>query len=160
MKTINERGVTSLYHSSPAARAILNSIAAMPKQKETRLDVLEERLSDDKEVNRRNMVTVFKQLEDFGVGEFIPGRKGHPSRFVWHVDSVNISTLDVAPLPHHREEMRTAQPAAEGHSTSFLITHRFQLRQDLAVTFLLPADISAAEALRLSNFIQTLPFGA
>jgi hypothetical protein len=39
-----------------------------------------------------------------------------------------------------------------------LLEHRFRLRPDMVVPIELPADITAAEAERLSNFIHSIPF--
>jgi hypothetical protein len=60
--------------------------------------------------------------------------------------------------PHRRADRReedVAETIEEG-----LISHRYQLRPQSAVTINLPADLTKTEAERLAAFIQSLPFGS
>lgn len=146
-KTYNEKALNGLYHSNSVARTLLKELAGMPRQDETLVDVLENKLIKEKKpVSRREMVLFFKHLEEYGVGEMIVGRKGHPSRFRWEVDSINVGNQD-AGVP-------VASPAVQS-----LITHRYQLRPELAISFELPTDITVSEAYRLTQFLSSLPFG-
>lgn len=158
VRAINEKGLNALYHADPTARGILEVLASMPKQNETIMDKLEDKLrKEGQQVDRRTLVTFFKRLEDFGAGEFLVGRKGHPSRFQWEVDSIQIATHDVSfPTTEHRTQSDVEFPLPVGPTV--LISHRYQLRPELIVSLQLPADLNITEAHRLSQFVLSLPF--
>ena len=142
----NQKALDALYHSHDAS-FILNELASMARQDETILDGLETRLTE-KDISRRGIVYLFKKLQEYGAGELIVGRKGHPSRFKWTVDSIGIHPIqDDIPVPK-----------AQNQST--LLAHTYPLRPGLVTTFELPSDITTIEARRLSQFIQSLPFAA
>lgn len=158
----NEKALSGLYHSSKEGRIILNELATMPRQQETLLESLEKRLAGHKEITRRGIVTFFKTLETFGVGEFIPGRRGHSSRFKWEVDSVNVSRLDVEFPNGNGEPVQAEQYKHEQgkhEQGSNVITHKFQLRPEMVVSINLPSNITVSEAARFCKFIESLPFG-
>lgn len=157
MKQVNEKAINGLYHSNKAYRAILNAVAGMPRQSETVLDTLENKLDGD--VTRRDITGFFKLLEEYGAGEFIEGRRGHPSRFRWSVDSINVTTMDVPHVPQIHVEQPVRYQEQPAHVPT-LIAHRYQLRADLAIALQLPSDLTPTEAHRLSQFIQSLPFTA
>lgn len=154
-RNVNERAINGLYHSNRTARAVLQTLAAMPRQDETDLDKLEHKVKD---VSRRELVTIFKALDEYGAGEFIPGRRGHASRFRWEVDSVNISTLDVSFPADNAPAPPVSTSMVDFANPTVLINHQFQLRSDLKITVQLPSDITGPEAARLAMFINSLPF--
>jgi len=159
---LNEKALNGLYDSNPTARVILRELSTMARQDETNLDKLEDRLlGKGKEVDRRELVKIFKLLQHFNVGEFIPCRRGHPSRVRWGVNSVRIGAVDVS-LPETIAG-KQALAAVTAEVPDFAqptvhISHRFQLRPDLSITLQLPSDLTPAEAQRLSTFVSALSF--
>lgn len=150
----NEKAINGLYLSNSSARTILKELANMPRQDETLIETLEKKLSKThSEITRREIVTLFKALDEYGAGEFVPGRRGHPSRFRWEVDSIRLS---VAGESGKATELTPSFAAVE--APVVLITHRYQLRPDMVITLSLPSNISQTEANRLSQFINSLPF--
>jgi len=112
---------------------------------------------------RRDIIAVLKQLQELGVGQFITGRRGQPSRFEWFVAMISVGKaakgdeeIAIEPLddiePLEEIELNDTEPM-EGS-----IRHRYKLRQDYEVIFDFPIDLSTKEAGRLADFIRTLPF--
>ena len=156
---LNEKAINGLYNSNPAAKIIFTELANMPRQDETVLDTLEHKLKRaGKPVPRAEIVKFFKLLQDFGAGELIVGRKGHSSRFRWQVDSINLSTIDVSFDKPETPKINGTSDILGTSGPTVLITHRFQLRADLVVEIKLPADLTTAEAGRLGQFINAIPF--
>ena len=56
----------------------------------------------------------------------------------------------------HLEAEPLATKAARKRAS---IKHNFRLREDLSVKFRLPSDLTMTEAVRLAEYIKTLPFG-
>jgi hypothetical protein len=108
--------------------------------------------SCDEEVRKSELISAFRLLEDAGCGQYVEGRRGWPSRFVWSVRS-----LDVADAARGQ---RSLEPTTDGgaEEEADMIEHTFALRPDLAVSFELPDDLTKAEAARLAAFLGTLPF--
>jgi len=158
----NEKALICLYASSKPPKIILNEIAALPKQSETLVKTLDERLKGNKEINPRGIVTFFKTLQEFGMGKFIPGRRGHSSRFRWEVDSRHIDSaarrdldreqMGSHPIPVHQDE------AQHGSHKIGMRSHKYYLRPDLQISVHLPTDMTTAEAGRLSQSISSLPY--
>lgn len=98
-----------------------------------------------KVVRRPNLIAALKRLEEAGVGRFIVGRRGRPSRFRWNEEP------QAAAGHVGRRDERSPAPVC-------LVRHRFVLRPNLTVEFDLPEDLNRAEARRLAQFIETLPF--
>lgn len=156
----NERAVNALYVSNQSAKIVLKELASMPRQDETNIESIEKRLiRNHEEITRRDIVTVFRKLDEYGAGEFIPGRRGHPSRFRWAVDSINVSTVDVSFSKNDGVPSGPPinLPVFAGESTVMII-HHYQLRKELLLSLQLPGDITSVEAHRLAQFIQSLPF--
>jgi len=108
-----------------------------------------------KPVTRADVVEVFRDLHKLGVGTFVIGRKGHLSRFQWTVSSVE---LGKAAAGENVNVQVSAKHEGTPRERSDVISHRFVLRPDFSVSFVLPSDLSTSEASRLSDFIKTLPF--
>src|SRR5690242_12856557 len=78
------RLLTDLYTENESAQAILNDFAErFRKRRVTTLDQVLNRVAG---ISRSEAIRVFRSLEDIGCGEFVEGRKGHLSRFVWTDD--------------------------------------------------------------------------
>jgi hypothetical protein len=73
------------YRQSPVAKAFLDHAARRERdQSETKVDrILVLLRADGHDVPRRDIITVFRKLQEAGCGQFIEGRRGWPSRFVW-----------------------------------------------------------------------------
>lgn len=144
----------SLRGANEYNRTILDDFASRTNnQSVTKVDQIIARLSNA-EIPRWAVIRLFRGLEKLGHGHFVEGRKGHPSRFLWSSSSVevgraakgeNVSITEVA------AEKREKNDAAD------MMTHRFYLRPNLAVTIDLPADFSEKEAERMGNFLKTVP---
>lgn len=162
MGTLNEKALNGLYHSDPDTRAVFIQRASMPRQDETIMDDFESGLAQKgKIIPHRKLVEFFKKLADFGAGEFIVGRKRHPSRFRWEVDSIKIA----ANYGTHGEHSPTIQHPnrpeagrAIDSAPTKLLKHHYALRPELIITFQLPADLNSAEVVRLCQFLTSLPF--
>jgi len=150
----------TLYVKSAIAKAVLDHFAERQNNaSETTLDTMVAVLTRQGiEVSRSAMVEVFRDLDTAGAGEFIVGRKGHPSRFLWQEDSSLVgkrartpsSTKDRAATPPQQAD----RPALQQN----FVEHPFMLRPGVTVSFALPADLSQGEASRLADFLKTLPF--
>jgi hypothetical protein len=103
-------------------------------------------------------------LQQIGCGEYVPGRHGHPSRFVWNKEYGSLSICRAA----FGEELSPAQELlSEDEDMTYeeeqikseeeLLYHHFNLRVDYQLEFTLPVDLTICEAERLSAFIKCLP---
>ncbi len=74
-----------LYLESPAAKAFFDHAAQRERdQSETKVDrILILLASEGNAFPRRDIISLFRKLQDYGYGQFVEGRRGWPSRFVW-----------------------------------------------------------------------------
>jgi len=91
-----------------------------------------------------------KQLDEFGAGRFVVGRRTKPSRFVWAV-GLEMPNFDVPVQKKFDHDVKTA-------GTSRMLEHEFHVRPGVVARFILPADLSRLEAERLSQLLQAIPF--
>lgn len=148
-------GLRQLYKGNQAARALLDHFAERERnRKETPVHRLLSTLpaTGDKP-SRAQVIQVLKKLEDFGCGRFVVGRHGAKSRFVWRASLVSVAQAASGEL----DEVESA-PEDNGSEDTAMIDHAFQLRRDTTVTITLPADLTVVEAVRLADFLKTLPF--
>lgn len=78
MTKTQTRALRRLYRSSAAAQEILNKLAGFKRSPtvttvESLLDL----------AYREDIIEVFKKLAHIGMGEYIIGRRGYPTRFQW-----------------------------------------------------------------------------
>lgn len=120
---------------------------------------------------RKEVVEMFKKLQDLGLGEFIVGRRNSPSRFAWTVGMVETAKdvfekqddTPIKPLPKAELEMLEEEPEdleEEEEEEEGFTRHTFQLRKNLAVHFSLPSDLTPLEAKRLAILLTALPLAA
>lgn len=118
---------------------------------------------------RKEVVEMFKKLEELGLGQFIVGRRNSPSRFAWTVGMVETAKdvfekqddALIKPLPKAELEMLEEEPEdLEEEEEEGFTRHAFQLRKDLVVHFSLPSDLTPQEAKRLAMFVTALPLAA
>lgn len=74
-----------LYEQSPAAKAFFDHAARRERdQSETKVDrILVLLRAEGHEFRRREILELFRKMQDHGLGQFVEGRRGWPSRFVW-----------------------------------------------------------------------------
>jgi hypothetical protein len=161
-KRVDAKVLKRLYGDSVAATAILNDFASRTyNSTSTKVERLETRLRRaGHELARRDVVAVLKQLADAGCGSFITGRRGQSSRLEWSVQMISVAKAakgEGAAV----ERLDPAEPNAPEEDDDVpagLVKHPYRLRQDLTLSLELPANLTAKEALRLGEFIKTLPF--
>jgi hypothetical protein len=110
------------YESSIVAKAFLNHAATRERdQSETKVDLALRLLrSDGFNFRRRDVIDLFRKLEELGCGRFVEGRHGRPSRFVWSVGLRNVAkaaTGDAGLIDHILTEGQAAglpEPVREG----------------------------------------------
>lgn len=99
---------------------------------------------EGEDVEKPEIIEIFKELDKKGYGDYIVGRRGWSTRIEWNEHARN--------LP--REENYSTRKESIANS----IEHKFILRPGFEVFLILPEDLSSKEARRLSNFVETLPF--
>jgi hypothetical protein len=143
------------YSQNQTARVVCDHMANRERnQSETKLPRILRLLEQErKEVKKSDVIAMFRKLQDFECGEFIAGRKGWQTRFVWSVGSLGAckaasgEIASVVPLG----------PADDAPSEKEVLNHDYNLRSDLVVKFALPVDLTEREAKRLADFINSLP---
>jgi hypothetical protein len=146
----------SLYQNNPAAQLILDQAARRQRnQTETKVDRIVALLAaGGHEISRGDIIDAFRSLEELGAGQFVTGRRGWPSRFVWSVGMVSVGKA-AAGEPQEIESI--PDESFEEQTASGMLVHSFYLRVDAPVIIELPIDLTKAEAERLGNFVRTLP---
>jgi len=119
----------------------------------------------DSTVGRHEVVQLFKQIDEIGLGSFRTGRRGKESRIEWNGHIKNyLSELDAGKekplvtqaeeeLPHPHREEPLAHPLTKERS----IAHIYWLRSDYSVELTLPINFTAKEATRFAEFVRSLP---
>ncbi len=164
--SLNVRALKSLYLTDPTAKFVLDEFASRRRnQQKTKLDQLLLRLSNaGKAAARTDVIDVLRKLDEYGCGRFVTGRKGHPTRFEWQYDLVSVGkaaaggTQDVEQIQPVEDDENGDEDATDAPEGS--IEHKYQLRPNWQIDLVLPSDLTAREAARLSEFIKTLPFDA
>jgi len=150
-----------LYSSSRSAKAAFDYFAQRQNgSARTTVDSLQVALRrDGNDVARSDIVDLFKSLEAAECGSFVIGRKGHPSRFEWRVSLIDVGR-SAAGEAVKVEAITDAERAdsEELDEVETLLEHRYRLRPEVELRFELPLNLTPAEAVRISDFIRTLPF--
>jgi hypothetical protein len=167
---VDEKRLRQLYRSDEAAKALFDHLARRERNRnELPVDRLALNIATEgSTASRSDVVRVLKALEQAGCGKYVAGRKGHQSRFQWHVDMVAVGRYasgqaavinEINPAAADEAEILDTRDApTDSTNGSDELTHRFQLRPDLLVSIGLPINLTAVEAARLADFIRTLPF--
>jgi Protein of unknown function DUF262 len=81
-----------LYREMPIAKAFLDHAARRERdQSETKVDRLLIILkANGHNVRRREVIDLFRQLQEQRLGQFVEGRRGWPSRFVWNTSITSV----------------------------------------------------------------------
>jgi hypothetical protein len=154
--SIDVERLKDLYQRNAAARLILDQAARRQRnQSETKVDRLMAVLAaEGHEVSRGDIIDALRSLENLNAGQFVTGRRGWPSRFIWNVGMVSVGKA-AAGEPQEIETIPSEN--SEEPPESAMLAHSFYLRVDTPVTIELPFDLTKAEAERLAAFIRTLP---
>lgn len=161
-KDADKTALRRLYASDRAAHLILDDFAGRQRnQRVTKVDQVLSRLSTHA-LARTDVIRIFRKLEELGYGEFVEGRRGHPSRFEWRFGLVSVGKA-AAGTSQVLEEVRENEDEDDDSEPTSVnlpgsLSHKFQLRPDWQIDLILPSDLTAREALRLSDFVKTLPF--
>ncbi|WP_394829267.1 hypothetical protein [Pendulispora albinea] len=154
------RKLRKLYREDPAARSLLDYLAGKSPNGRLTTTVDELLLEIQRApggVSRAQLTEVLRELDMIGCGQYIVGRHGHPSRFLWSVEMVSVGAAaarkrdEIIALT---EDTSDEDDRDEGKSMK---RHVYNLRHELAVELQLPSDLTPAEASRLAKFIETLP---
>jgi hypothetical protein len=88
----NIDGLRLLYKQSPTAKAFFDHVAHRERdQSETKVNrILYLLRTEGNEFKRHEIIDLFRKLQDQGCGQFVEGRRGWPSRFVWSAGMTSI----------------------------------------------------------------------
>ena len=142
--SIIPKDVKEIAERSSSEVAIIGQIWP-PSGEVTNVDEVYENLRrEGKNVDRSEIIDIFKELNEHNYGQYLVGRRGWPTRIAWNERALNLSS----------DEEHSSQEKSIGRS----IEHTFVLRPGFEVSLILPENLSSREAERLSSFIKTLPF--
>jgi len=155
------RQITRLHDQNEAARRIIDNFAERQNGNSSTTTDEGLEISGLQGHHRVKITEVFKKLEGMGCGRFVPGRKTHPSRFVWETKPATIKEAlegpKEQPAPPPPTPLSEAEAAAQ--AASRIITYRFPMRGDF-LEVRLPFDLKRSEAERLAQFIESLATAA
>lgn len=165
-KTIDRKTLQALYAQSACARAAFDNFAGRDnKSSRTTVETLQNALRSQGPFSRPEIASLFKELESAGCGQYVIGRKGHPSRFEWSVSLIKVGRAAAATGEGQDEDFLEEEGFEdvggdeEVEPSSDLIEHRFHLRREFELVVVLPANLTKAEAHRIARFVKVLPFG-
>ena len=92
-KSPNVEALRQLYNQSRVAKAFFDHAARRERdQSETKVDrILILLKADGNAFQRREIIELFRTLQEQGCGQFVEGRRGWPSRFVWGAEMTSIA---------------------------------------------------------------------
>lgn len=148
--------VRDLYKSNQTAKIFFDHMSSRQRnQSETKVDRIIKILENEKQTpSRGDIIALFKNIEEYKCGQFVTGRWGWPSRFVWDVDSLSASRFAAGETQEVKVVKIEDEEKTEQRDS---LKHTFNLRADLPIEFTLPIDLSEKEAERLATFIKALP---
>lgn len=151
---MNPDNLRKLYKKNKAARAFFDHAAQRLKnQNETKVDrILKVLREEGHDISRSDIIEVFREFEKEKLGNFVIGRRGWSSRFVWSMAIVSAGKAATG----ESEEVEELPPQPEEDSEE-LVTHKYRLRSDFTLELKIPADLSVTESKRLSLFVRSLP---
>lgn len=88
-------GLRSAYAEDSAVRIIADHFAGRQyNQNVTELEVLLGKLQrNGAELEKHDLIRAFRRMDALGVGRFLVGRRGQPTRFEWHEKSLSVRQL-------------------------------------------------------------------
>lgn len=153
----------ALYDQSPLHKAFFNWLSSRERPRhETNLDRIVAMLrARGFEADRWEVTSLLRELEATGCGDFVSGRGGRQSRFLWSHNLIAVgkaaSGLEDQPEPLPLPKVIQRR---NGRRSAVELDHFFNLRPDVRLHLKLPQDLSVDEAERLAAFVRTLPFRA
>jgi Protein of unknown function DUF262 len=92
---LNVEGLRSAYHDDSAVRLLVDHFGSRQRnQTVSPVDTLERALeAAGTSLARHIIIDALRRLDAVGVGRFIPGRKGYPTRFEWKMKSLQTRAL-------------------------------------------------------------------
>src|SRR5207302_10958226 len=89
----NIDALRQLYDQNLVAKTFFDHAARRERdQSETKVDRILVRLKrEGHEFQRREIIHLFRKLEGQGCGQFVEGRRGWPSRFVWSTEMTSVA---------------------------------------------------------------------
>jgi hypothetical protein len=106
---------------------------------------------------RSVVIEFLKELEDCGCGKFVLGRRGHESRFTWHVSMTSVgraaSGVQDWIAPYAVEAVDAVPSAVQIGAPT---THRVVIGTGRIAEITSPHDLTDGEALRIAEFALTL----
>ncbi len=146
------------YFSNNVVRAICDHMASRTKnQNETATHrILFHLEREGQEFRRADVIAAFRALEEADCGRYVEGRRGWPSRFVWAVRSLLVA--GVVTEGNDPAEVESDEEPDIEIADDEMLEHSYWLRPELSITVELPADLTALEANRLSQFVSSLSF--
>lgn len=146
----------TMYQSSLSARALFDWFDGRTNSaRETKARVASAQTNCD----YGEIIELFKQLADIGVGQYIVGRKGAETRIVWEYDVKGLSRIAKGATQELIGVPVGAIKDDDPEEGDDMMAHEFVLRPGLRVELRLPADLSDREADRLAGWVKSLPFG-
>jgi len=161
---VDTQELQTLYSSSRKAATLFDYLSSRERNyRETRPETLMLRVSQQSgfTFERSEMIRFLRSIENAGCGKYIEGRRGHNSRFVWHVRMSDVGRVakgeQIEVSVVNGEETATMEPDGAAQEEA-AITHRFYLRPNFLVEMNLPKDVRTTEAERIADWVKTLPF--
>lgn len=162
-----------LYENNPEYRPALSLLASGQYGDEA---ISVDDLENDVNTPRQAILDLLKKLDEFGLGRFIIGRRGYPSRFEW---GQSIGAAEWEALNELKRRAEAPSCSGEEDASAYgagnmpdvrqdasvltgqqsgLVPVPYPLRQNLTVTLNLPRDLTRAEAARLAGFVKRVYF--
>ena len=96
-KTPDVDALRRLYTDNQVAKAFFDHAARRERdQSETKVDRILVRLrADGHDFRRREIIDLFRKMQDQGLGQFVEGRRGWQSRFVWSTGLTSVGRAAV-----------------------------------------------------------------
>lgn len=123
-KMPNIEAIRLFYNEDPVARAFFDHAARRERdQSETKVDRILVRLrADGHEFRRREIIELFRKMQDQGLGQFVEGRHGWPSRFVWSTGLTSVGRAAIGE-PQIIEHISSEEGSVEGNQKESSISH-------------------------------------
>lgn len=129
--------IQQIAHSSPGAKEVFNVLERRQRsRKRTDLNrIYREIKLTNTEITKKEVLVVFKKLQDAGVGSIVFGRGSNPNRFVW-----NYSLRDIAKTAFEKDKKAPIAPAP-GEP----IKAKTAINNTIQITMQIPANVSIEE---------------
>ena len=142
----------NLYGADKTASAFFDWISSRGKgSRETKAHIAADRTNRE----YSEIVELFREFDDLGLGTFVVGRRGAKTRFDWKYDVKSLARIATGEADEAEDVPEDAQEDDEGED---MLEHSFNLRPELTVILRLPENFTTGEAERLSGWIRSLPF--